>query len=205
METQRRLCLAFALTIVTVLQANRAPGSETAQGRRDPRSTPDEPNWVVQTVHTESSAYTTLTGTIPWWDDTRPQITEGSEIYALRTAIAPINASHCLDIEAMVNVTVNAGHVVLALFRNGAPDAIAAVKAPLYYEVEQLLLRKRVEARSTLPQTFTLRIGSGGDATTQYINGGASGRLLGGALTSFLRVTEIRCATDPGDSAEPPS
>lgn len=144
---------------------------------------------VAQIVTDEDAAYSSVAATIPY-DDTIPQVGEGSEL--LSAAITPKNASSTLMIEASFpfNPAGNAIFIA-ALFKDGAANAIASnavygtTNGPVW-----LTLRHKIAAGSTSAQTFAVRIGSGGGTAAQ-VNGYSAARVLGGVETARLTITEV--------------
>ena len=149
---------------------------------------------VVQQVYASSGAVSTVSTIIPY-DDTIPQITEGTEI--LTATLTPASASNYLEIEAVVHVAGNAtsGYLIGALFQDATANALMAdivtyTGAGFQY---QLTVRCRVLAGTTSATTIRLRVGPGSGTTTQVtINGSAAARVLGGVYISSLTVTEIK-------------
>ncbi|MCX8156700.1 MAG: hypothetical protein N3J91_09685 [Verrucomicrobiae bacterium] len=122
-------------------------------------------------------------------DDTPPLASEGLQVVSAtltpRTAAGFIQAQFSGMVYVGANVAVTA-----ALFRSGEPAALAAVTDTLTVgQLRQVTLAARVPAQSTNAQTFSVRIGPA-SATTIYLNGNASGRLLGGAAAQRLILTE---------------
>lgn len=157
---------------------------------------------VADYRYSQTSAALNLTGTIPW-DDTAPQITEGTEL--LTVTITPKKAANLLVVAGTINwaePTNHSDYLTVALFRDAGANAIAsAVDAssngngrctatPGYPQVCTLPFRFTTVAGSTAATTLRLRVGLNGGNV--YINQGADGRKLGGALYSTLSVTEIK-------------
>lgn len=146
---------------------------------------------VVQVVHTQTGGVATGTTTIPW-DDTIPQITEGTEFMTL--AITPTSASNILIIEVLANVNVTAvNYVIGALFQDATANALAA--EAVYQEgpsrAMQIKLRHRMVAGTASATTFRFRAGPGGAATLTF-NGEVGGRKFGGVYASSITITEIK-------------
>lgn len=165
----------------------------------DPTSSPT--NWQanpftpvgaqVKKVVTELTGWSSYTGTIPY-DGTIPQISEGSLIPGLTTAFQALAIGDYIDFNLNLTVTVNTGHCVVAIFRDSEPNAIAGFKRTLYWGCEQMIVNKRIAVTDLLSHTYTVRIGSSGSATTQYINGDTYIDVLGGIQTSTLAIAETK-------------
>lgn len=151
---------------------------------------------VVQQIYASSGAVITLASpTLIPFDDTIPQITEGTEI--LTATITPAASANYLEIEAIVNMSGNttSGYLVGALFQDSAANAIA-VEAITYTGagfVNQMILRCRIAAGTTSATIIRLRAGPASGTTSQLtINGSAGARLFGGVFLTSLTITEIK-------------
>jgi hypothetical protein len=136
----------------------------------------------------EYSAHTNTNAVIPV-DDTPPLATEGLQV--LSASITPQSASGFIHAQfsGLVYVGANVA-VTAALFRLGDPTAVAAVTDSLTVgQLRHLTLNARVPAQSTNTQTFAIRIGPA-SATTIYLNGNSTGRLLGGVAAHRLLLME---------------
>lgn len=146
---------------------------------------------VVQQVNVQTGAMATGATTIPW-DDTIPQITEGTEFMTL--AITPTSATNILVVDVVANLNATAvNYLIGALFRDATANALAA--AAVYQEgasrAMQVAFSFRVVAGSVAATTFRLRAGTGGAATLTF-NGEVSARKLGGVMASSITITEIK-------------
>jgi hypothetical protein len=145
---------------------------------------------VVQTVSTQTGAVTTATVLIPW-DDTIPQITEGTEFMTL--AITPRSATSQLIINVQWCGSNNAiNNIIVALFRDATANALATtfVRTPVIDAAVTLPLQCSVTSGSTSTTTFRVRVGCQNSGTTT-MNGSAGVRLLGGALLSSIVIQEV--------------
>lgn len=146
---------------------------------------------VVQVVTAQFAAVATGTTTVPW-DDSIPQITEGTEFMTL--AITPTSATSVLliEVDALLNSS-NVNYIIGALFKNADADALAAM--PVYQEgasrPQPLNFRHRIVAGGTASITFRFRAGTSG-ASTLTFNGEGGVRRLGGVMASSITVTEIK-------------
>lgn len=166
----------------TALQVLRMNGGATA------------PEWatgaagVLQMVSTSSNILTTINTAIPY-DDTIPQITEGTQLFTL--TVTPVSASSRLVIEALMSFTTSVDNTVIcALFSGGANALAAFSKKGSEDDATEMMLNHEIAPGSVTPITFTLRLGrdTGGSL---YINGLLGARKLGGVQTAWFRVTEF--------------
>ena len=145
---------------------------------------------ILQVVTFQTGTATTGTALIPY-DDTIPQITEGTEFMTL--AITPISATSKLLIT--VNCSM-AGNVIqaltTALFQDSTANALAAVSCingSGDWLVSPTLIYSKISG-STAATTFRVR-GGGNSAGTNTFNGKASVRLFGGVCASNITIMEI--------------
>jgi len=147
---------------------------------------------LVQRV--EGTPFTTYasTSTIIPDDDTIPAITEGAE-YATVT-ITPVSATNRLIIEAIADqVSPSTGStIIIALFQDTTAAAIGASRVwnSSGDWVKTYSVRHEMAAGTTSATTFRVRIGP--NTGTAYINGGSSGRFLGGSTAVRISVTEVK-------------
>lgn len=145
---------------------------------------------IVSTAATSSG-----TANIPA-DDSIPQSTEGLEVLTL--SYTPKRADSVLVIEAQ-SFGIASGQVPLAmaLFKDSGASAIAASAGPNSYDSGQHpsapFLAHTETSGSTSARTYKIRVGglTNGSVTT-YVHQTVSGRLFGGVLKSFIRITEYR-------------
>jgi|ERR1044071_4626391 hypothetical protein len=147
--------------------------------------------YVVQTVSTNYSAVATGTTTIPF-DDTIPQITEGTEF--MTRSITPTSATNRLSITATFygSYSVTA-EMVVALFQDATANGLAgnSVTIPTGGYLGQVKLTHDMVAGTTSSTTFRVRAG-GSTAGTVTFNGTAGTRKLGGITLSNITITEYR-------------
>ncbi len=147
---------------------------------------------LIKTVTTSTGAVATGTTTIPF-DDTIPQITEGTEFMTL--AITPTNALNMLRIEVYMaligNNVVGVSTDTVALFQDSTANALASVGQlqSLADEVGCLCLTHIMVAGTTSSTTFRVRAGQNAAGTTTF-NGRSAGRIYGGAASSRIVITE---------------
>lgn len=143
---------------------------------------------VVQSVAAYNGTYNNFTATIPW-DNTIPQITEGTEI--LSATITPTSSNHIIEVEVQVQVAWASYSAVLALFKGGAANAVQAtaeyVVASHYPKVVTLLWRGT--AGQTAPMVFSCRCGNS-NGVVIYINGANTEAKFGGVGGSWMRIRE---------------
>lgn len=147
-------------------------------------------NIVLQRLIREETGMTSTTAVIPN-DDTIPQITEGALYMSM--SITPKKANSKIDVEVNLNVTCyNAtSHLFAALFKDSVSDAVAASAvtnggAGFFVPLQ---IKKTVSFPDTNTHTLSVRVGVPNNSYPISING-TSGRLLGGALTSSMILTE---------------
>jgi len=150
---------------------------------------------VAQVVNYSSGALAVATALIPF-DDTIPQITEGTEWGTL--AITPILASSNLMIEVVLQVgrtNYLAGYQTAALFVDSTANAICVAAS---YEdnyaasiagMQTIAMRLYVAASSTTTRTYKVRFGA--SANYMNINGVGAGRIFGGMCVSSITITEL--------------
>lgn len=113
---------------------------------------------TVQTQNTQTGAVGTTTTIMPF-DDTVPQITEGSEF--MTCAITPTNAANKLRIDVVFNGSPSAtSYVTVALFQDARANALAVgsnyAAAGIYV---QTVFTFFMTAGTTNPITFRVRAG----------------------------------------------
>jgi hypothetical protein len=145
---------------------------------------------VLQVKNFQTGAVATGTTLIPF-DDTIPQITEGTQFLSL--AITPISATSKLYFNiALINSPSIIDWVITALFQDATANAIASTMQ--YGSVAMAsapgIFTYFMTSGTTSSTTFTVRAGMRLAGTTT-INGQAGGRLLGGTLISSITITEI--------------
>lgn len=143
---------------------------------------------VLQQVRTNKLTLQSITAIIPQ-DDTKPQITEGTEVLSL--AITPKSATSVLQIQfiAMGTSTGNA-YATAALFEAASTNAIQVTNLSNNQNDswQTWTLMKYVTSGTTSTQTYSIRMGV--SAGTLSINGYAGSRYYGGAAEAELIITE---------------
>ena len=144
---------------------------------------------VIQVATSATGALATGTTTIPF-DDTIPQITEGTEFMTL--AITPSSATNTLIIQVTLQIGGTAADwTTVALFQDSTANALAATTSNLTanYGSPQTFTYK-MTAGTTSSTTFRVRAGAG-SAGTVTVNGSASARKFGGVLASTMTIYEV--------------
>lgn len=130
--------------------------------------------------------------TIPF-DNSVPQITEGKEYSLLTTTYTPKAANSLIRVRVVlagVSVSASGNSVVVALFQDAGPSAIAAGHVycgALGASYPPPVIESVLAAGSTVARTYTVRFGSN---ATGYIIGGIYGQYPGGQ-NAYLEVVEI--------------
>lgn len=143
-------------------------------------------------AYAEYATNADLTTLIPY-DDTIPQVTEGTQI--LSATITPRTTTNRVRARVVIaGAQSGTGNVYMgvALFRNGAADAIAAKATHLVNNLqgshEAVLEFEHVPASTSL-QTYTVRVGL--NSGTLRLNGTSTGRIYGGVQICTLILEEI--------------
>lgn len=149
--------------------------------------------FCVQEVNTPASTGANTGTTIIPFDDTIPQITEGTEF--MTQTITPKATSNILviSVQAMVTASVASQMMIGALFQDATPNALAASS---YYIAAVgtptiLTLVYTMVAGTTSSTTFRFRAGSQSAATTTF-NGAGGVRLFGATNKSSITITEYK-------------
>jgi hypothetical protein len=146
---------------------------------------------IVQTVLEEWETTASTTAQIED-DDDIPESSEGAIVFDPQ--ITPKNAANIIDYEVVIHIALNAGdqrNVIIAAFKGSATEADAATLESLEkFDKKMLRLTGSFVAGGTSAITLNVRWGLKGTGTL-YLNSDASGnRLLGGAMRSYVRLTE---------------
>lgn len=143
----------------------------------------------VQTVKTETQTMSTGATSVPI-DDTKPQNTEGTEWFT--RAITPVDAANLLEIKVQFWWASNAdAGLIGSIFQDSIADALesgignnsASLNAMRPFEITHWMV-----AGTTSSTTFKFR--AGGTSGTITMNGINGSRVLGGAITSRIEITE---------------
>lgn len=140
---------------------------------------------------TQVSAVSTGTTLIPN-DNTIPQITEGDQILTLTAQFSHRDSAALIEVNASFANDTGGGATSLALFQDGAANAIAAqqYRVPaLNVMIGAALIHYIPRIGKAGPVVFTVRLGHSVASTTTF-NGASGVGLFGGVLPSMIRVTE---------------
>lgn len=157
---------------------------------------------VAVKVSNALNTATSTTATLIPNDDTIPQSTEGAEFLTVTHTPALSTNKLRIDVTVFGN---NPGYYgwCAALFKDSDTNALAA-GATISFDygdlAECVTLTHYMTAGSTSPITFKVRCGAVASGSFR-INGGSTGRLFGGALTSSITVTEINPAATGGSGS----
>jgi hypothetical protein len=142
---------------------------------------------VIQVDNYTTGAVATGTATIPY-DNTIPQITEGTQFMSL--AFTPKKANSKLKIDVVFNGKHNiAGSSLLVSLFDGTSNAIMtqALAMPSASYISQIVGTKIYQVASLSPITFSVRAGSNTASTVTFNNE----ITLGGVMASSITITEI--------------
>lgn len=148
---------------------------------------------VIQTVSTQVGTLASGTTQTPV-DNTKPQITEGTQFLTL--AFTPVSNTSVLivDLEALVSHSGAAGTVTMALHQVGTADAIAATAVGFTTAYQQLNPRIQSYFESAVlgtgARTYSMRIGANLAGTT-YLNGAGATQYYANVASTRLTITEI--------------
>lgn len=144
---------------------------------------------VIQVANYTTGAMSTGTALIPW-DNTIPQITEGTQFLSL--AFTPKKENSKLKITVTLNVQNSAdSHVNIALFSSLSTDAIGtAFVHPRSTGPMTTTFITMFTVSSISSITFSCRAGSTTAGTITF-NGMGGAAYFGGALASSITIEEI--------------
>lgn len=145
----------------------------------------------LQTASTNFTAVATGTTVIPY-DDTPPQITEGTEFMTL--VFTPKSTTNRLSIEVtLLGSSSVANGITAALFQDAIANALAVDSQymPTATGPCSVKLTHDMVAGTVSPITFRVRCGSE-NAGTFTLNGASGGRKFGGITLSNIKVTEYK-------------
>lgn len=123
---------------------------------------------MVKRDRDDTPAATAITATTPAADDTIPQVGEGTELFSI--AYTPIRDDTLIRVRCVVyaqgatDITA-----VIALFKNGAGDAVAAKTSRFQLQGTSVDMIFEETPGATTPITYSVRIGVAG--STLRING----------------------------------
>lgn len=143
---------------------------------------------LVSRAYSEYSTNAGISTVIPY-DDTIPQITEGTEI--VTASITPTSASNRVRVTFSGYVDAGAiDPVVVALFRDAGASAIYATAVGNTASPSSLAFVFEHVPATTSATTYRIRVGPSAAGTIR-LNGTTAGRRLGGVGVASLVVEEI--------------
>lgn len=148
-----------------------------------------KPGDRVQLVGNATGAVASSATAVPN-DDTIPQNTEGNQY--MTQAITPLSGANLLEVTHQGNYAASGGdYVTAALFQDSNANALAAAVIVVNAGTHQepLNLSHWMQAGGVAATTFKVRTGA--TASTVTFNGKSGGRIYGGVMNSYLRVSEI--------------
>lgn len=146
---------------------------------------------VLNVSNYQTGTVATGTTAIPF-DNTIPQITEGTEFMSL--AFTPTSATSKLLIQVVfmgTNTTVASAGFCVALFKVGTSNALASTfNSVANSSISEFLINHYMTSGTTSSITFTVRAGSANSGITSF-NGQSGSQFGGGSLASSITITEI--------------
>lgn len=145
---------------------------------------------VIQAANYTTGAMATGTALIPW-DDTIPQITEGTEFMSLAFTPKKANSLLRVDVTILLASSTTVNGLIAAIFRDSTGGAIGASYSEIYAtSMMSQTLTSFIPANATSLTTLRVRAGASTAATVTF-NGQASARKFGGVASSSITITEI--------------
>jgi len=147
----------------------------------------------VQTVYVLNTTAAGLTATIPW-DNTVPQISEGTQIFTGTISPGAVGNQLRIDVDFEYSLPGDGLQAVSALFIGTTANAISARAVYCYGAAlycNNYHYTKIVTASTTGATVFSVRAGPN-SAATMSVNGYTGGAWFGGAIYSYLLVTEYK-------------
>lgn len=142
---------------------------------------------IVGTGYAETTAAASISSSIPY-DDTIPQIGEGTQILSL--AHTAISGTNKLDFSITVQGVNSAGaSVIIALFKDSDANALAAGFWVPANEAYSQTFNFRVTAGDASAHTYTVRLGT--TSGTFTLNGTGGARRLGGVCVTSMTIREV--------------
>ena len=146
---------------------------------------------VIQVANYTTGTMATGTGIIPY-DNTIPQITEGTQFMSLAFTPKKANSKLKIIVNAIFMASV-ASKLVSSIFRDSGTNAVASVVDNRIYAVGTggiISFIAYIDAVSTSLSTFTVRGGLDRVGTITF-NGEAGAGYFGGSLASSITIEEI--------------
>ena len=175
---------------INVVSTGEVGGTKFLREDGDGTSSWQAAGITVQQVNTQDSTTASGTTLIPF-DDTVPQITEGTEF--MTCSITPKNVANKLRIDVLAHVGTSIANVykIVALFQDTTASALS-VSAGHYNQeptgLNCINFTYWMDAGTISSTTFRVR-GGPNSAATMYFNGDVAAK-FGGALISSITITE---------------
>lgn len=151
---------------------------------------------LLQSWNAEYATYSSFAdsgGTLIPYDDTIPQVTEGSQILTL--TFTPLTDTIEIETGVPMAAAVNDARGIVAIFKDGAANAIAAdvgFVANSYIVGSPVICKKRVTGLTPGTQVIiTVRVGPASGTGTLYVNGNSVARKFGGVSSAWLKIREV--------------
>ena len=144
---------------------------------------------ILQVLSKQITGGTSTVAAIPH-DNTIPQVGEGTEFCSL--GITPKLATSILRItfSALCDTSGAADHLAIALFKDGAADAVFATVVNCSDLNRNITMDFAIASSvAGVAQTFSLRFGP--DAGTGYLNQSSGGQLFSTACKATLTIMEV--------------
>jgi hypothetical protein len=146
---------------------------------------------LVAVSQTSTGAVATGTTAIPY-DDSIPQITEGTEFMTLAHTAASATNAVIVIVEAVLSVNQSNADVTMALFKDSDAGGLAAIGGHIATSAGvpvTLTMVYREVPGDTSAHTYRMRAGNNGGDTTTF-NGSGGGRKYGGVCQSSIIIME---------------
>lgn len=149
---------------------------------------------VYQCIVGSSTTTYDLDVTIPD-DNTKPQNTEGTEIFTQN--FTPVRTDTIIDISWTIPFGCSDASkgAIFALFQDSQVDALSSyswVAPAASIGGSEAILNYRMPSPGTSTTTFKVRAGKIASASSLYINRSSSGATLGGTIISTVRIMEYK-------------
>lgn len=147
-------------------------------------------NDLIQIVYTQSGASNGTNVAMPT-DNTKPQITEGKEVF--NVSITPRYSTSLLLIKftGMISQGTASDPETIALFKDAGADALAAITS-MEPQTKSVSFNYVMTAGTTAAITFRVRFGPSTNLNTVYMNADKNGtRFGGGTANTSLTVYEF--------------
>lgn len=142
--------------------------------------------------YTTYSSFADTGGTVIPYDDTIPQVTEGSQLMSL--TFTPLTDTIEIETEVPVGFAVGDARATVAIFKDGAANAIAAAAgfiANSFLVGTPISCERRVTVTPGVQVVISVRVGPGSATGTLYVNGNSATRKYGGVSAAWLKVREV--------------